>query len=107
MEEILDYRHRGKGIQYSGYPVSDCSWENARYVHVLDLVCQFHQHFPEKPPPTKLPVLCSAPPEGRVEEGVNWPLWTEPGLGVGGGRALTFDGPSTSGLQLPGRGGTF
>lgn len=82
------------------YPVGDHSWENAWYAHAPDLVCKFHQHFPEKSQPTKFPVPQTALPEELVEKEVNQFFSTIPGE--------DGDWPSIPGLQLwagEGRGG--
>jgi hypothetical protein len=54
VEEVLDSRRRGRGLQYlvkwSGYPLSEATWEPARNLeHSSELVRSFHQQFPTKP----------------------------------------------------------
>lgn len=61
-------------IHWKGYPIADCSLENAWYVHPPDLVCQFHQYFPNKPRLTKLPAPHLASPEESIEEDINQSL---------------------------------
>jgi hypothetical protein len=56
VEEILDSRRKGRGIQYlvkwKGYPDSENSWEPKRNVDdAEDALKQFHKKFPGKPKP--------------------------------------------------------
>ena len=56
VEEVLDSRRRGRGIQYlilwKGYPISDSTWEPPENVrNSSDLVADFHRRYPQKPAP--------------------------------------------------------
>lgn len=56
VEEVLDSRRRGRGIQYlilwKGYPISDSTWEPPDNVrNAQDLVADFHRRYPNKPAP--------------------------------------------------------
>jgi hypothetical protein len=59
VEEILDSRRRGRGLQYLvrwlNYPLSEATWEpSSNVVNAADLVAAFHQRFPSKPGPRRV-----------------------------------------------------
>ncbi|KAJ1150750.1 hypothetical protein NDU88_003539 [Pleurodeles waltl] len=55
VQEICDSRLFHKRLQYlihwKGYPLSECSWEDASSVHAPLLIQRFHRLFPFKPGP--------------------------------------------------------
>ncbi|KAJ1088498.1 hypothetical protein NDU88_001655 [Pleurodeles waltl] len=56
VQEICDSRLFHKRLQYlihwKGYPLSECSWEDASSVHAPLLIQRFHRLFPLKPGPS-------------------------------------------------------
>ncbi|KAJ1201269.1 hypothetical protein NDU88_005082 [Pleurodeles waltl] len=56
VQEIRDSRIFHKHLQYlihwKGYPLSECSWEDASSVHAPLLIRHFHRLFPHKPGPS-------------------------------------------------------
>ncbi|KAJ1189836.1 hypothetical protein NDU88_006578 [Pleurodeles waltl] len=56
VQEICDSRLFHKRLQYlihwKGYPLSECSWEDASSVHAPLLIRRFHRLFPFKPGPS-------------------------------------------------------
>uniref|UniRef100_A0A803KFE5 Chromo domain-containing protein n=1 Tax=Xenopus tropicalis TaxID=8364 RepID=A0A803KFE5_XENTR len=53
VEEILDYRFRGRGLQYlikwKGFPDEENSWEPVKNIHAPRFVKLFHRNYPVKP----------------------------------------------------------